>query len=141
MKHYALSAKQLPTAFILIANLFFVTACQQTSQRAPESDFKKSINPASKDGLDRHAHLVYTRHARCRMGCRHITEEEVEEILEYGEVNTKKSDPNDKPCPSFALEGHTHDGQHLRIVFAPCDHDTKVVTCIDLDAEWSCACD
>ena len=140
MKRYAFSIKQLTYLTLLVLSLFTTAGCQQTGASDPGSAFKKSINPASKDGLDRHARLAYTKHARCRMACRHITEGEILEILEYGEVNKAKSDPKDKPCPTFALEGHTHEGQHLRVVFAPCDRETKVVTCIDLDAEWTCAC-
>ena len=29
----------------------------------------------------RHHHLYYTKHARCRMDCRHIDESEIKEIL------------------------------------------------------------
>lgn len=140
MKYYALSARHLACLFLFLSGMLLASGCQQTSVSHQDSSFKKRINPASTDGLDRHAHLVYTKHARCRMDCRHITEGEILEILEYGEVNRGKSNPKDHPCPTFALEGHTHEGQHLRVVFAPCDKDTKVVTCIDLDAEWSCAC-
>lgn len=85
--------------------------------------------------------LVYTRHARCRMDCRRITKEEVLDILKNGKLNPGKSDPHDRPCPSFALEGYTRqDGQHVRIVFARCGDLTKVITCIDLDREFSCNC-
>lgn len=141
MNRYAFSIRHLSYLFVLVFSLVFAASCQQTGQSSGSSDFKKSINPASTDGLDRHAHLVYTKHARCRMDCRHITDKEIKEILEYGEVNKAKSNPNDKPCPTFALEGNTHEGQHLRVVFAPCDRETKVVTCIDLDEEWSCHCE
>ncbi|OMP80293.1 hypothetical protein BW716_05675 [[Flexibacter] sp. ATCC 35208] len=74
------------------------------------------------------------------MDCRQITEREVAEILETGQINTEKSNPRDLPCPTYALEGYSDDGQHLRIVFAPCSGETKVVTCIDLDKEWQCDC-
>src|SRR5689334_9103439 len=48
--------------------------------------------------IDRHpGHLIYTKHARCRMGCRHIDESEVTEILEKGRVNYAKSEPNGHP--------------------------------------------
>ncbi|PSL31787.1 DUF4258 domain-containing protein [Chitinophaga ginsengisoli] len=90
--------------------------------------------------LDRHAPLKYTRHARCRMACRHVTEAEVIEILETGRVNTEKSNPHDEPCPTYALEGYSEEGQHLRVVFAPCEDTTSVVTCIDLDKDWTCSC-
>lgn len=90
--------------------------------------------------LNRHARLEYTLHARCRMECRHITEEEVTEILAEGRINTERSNSRDQPCPTFAIEGYSDDGQHLRIVFAPCNNVTRVVTCIDLDKEWNCNC-
>ncbi|NIG53496.1 DUF4258 domain-containing protein [Chitinophaga sp. Cy-1792] len=92
--------------------------------------------------LNRRAHLEYTKHAKCRMDCRHVTEAEVEEILHDGNINLEKSNPNDHPCPTFALEGYSHDGQHLRIVFAPCDEENaRVITCIDLDKDWTCHCE
>ncbi|MCC7402280.1 MAG: DUF4258 domain-containing protein [Chitinophagaceae bacterium] len=86
------------------------------------------------------SHLKYTEHAQCRMECRHITKPEVQEILRNGKINLRKSDMEGKPCPVFALEGTTSEGQRLRIVFAQCDPETKVVTCIDLDREWQCDC-
>jgi hypothetical protein len=36
---------------------------------------------------------------------------------------------NDNPCPTYALQGYTNDGQHLRVIFAQCATKTKVVTC------------
>lgn len=92
--------------------------------------------------LNRQARLEYTKHAICRMDCRHVTREEVQEILSTGRINPEKSNPNDQPCPTYALEGYSHEGQHLRIVFAPCDpQHAKVITCIDLEKDWSCSCD
>jgi hypothetical protein len=90
--------------------------------------------------LNRHARLEYTLHARCRMECRHISEEEVTEILAAGRINTERSNYRDQPCPTFALEGYSEEGQHLRVVFATCSSVTRVVTCIDLDKEWNCNC-
>jgi hypothetical protein len=85
--------------------------------------------------------LVYTRHAKCRMACRHITPGEVEEVLHEGTINPRKSDLQDRPCPTFALEGYTRiEHQHVRIIFAQCEQTTKVVTCIDLEHEFSCDC-
>lgn len=92
-------------------------------------------------GFDRTAHLEYTVHARCRMDCRHVTETEVEEILAKGSIDLSKSNLHDKPCPTYALEGYSHEGQHLRIIFATCREATRVVTCIDLDKKWKCNCD
>lgn len=92
-------------------------------------------------GLDRADKVVYTRHARCRMGCRHITGEEIDEIIASGKINRGKSDLSDKPCPTIALEGYSHENQHIRVVVATCGDELRVVTCIDLDKDWPCDCD
>ena len=93
------------------------------------------------DGLNRRVtRLIYTRHARCRMDCRHIDESEVKEILENGEINQNKSELNDPRGPKYAVEGNTHDGQRVRIIFAQDPEGTAVVTVIDLGTEWHCDC-
>lgn len=90
--------------------------------------------------FDRHVtRLIYTKHARCRMECRHIDESEVKEILDNGTVNYSKIEESDKG-KSYPLEGVTHDKQHVRIVFAPKKEDLVVVTVIDLDKDWYCNC-
>lgn len=93
-----------------------------------------------KEPIDRNiTNIIYSKHARCRMDCRHIDESEVKEILEKGEINYNKieEDPKGK---SYPLEGITHDHQHVRIVFAPHENELVVVTVIDLDKEWQCDC-
>ena len=85
-------------------------------------------------------HLIFTRHARCRMQCRDITPEEVKEILHKGNINFSKSELNDKRGPKYALEGYSDEHQHLRIIFAPEDDGMVVVTTIDLDKDWPCDC-
>jgi hypothetical protein len=91
--------------------------------------------------FDRTARLEYTVHARCRMDCRQVTETEIREILSKGRIDFAKSNLHDKPCPTYALEGYSHEGQHLRVIFAPCREATRVITCIDLDKKWKCNCD
>ena len=97
--------------------------------------------------IDRHvSRLILSRHAHCRMDCRHITEREIREILEEGEINYRKSQPDGHPDPKYALEGYTKEGQHLRVVFAVpagrpgTEHSLVVVTCIELGVEWQCDC-
>ena len=85
--------------------------------------------------------LSYTKHARCRMDCRTISESEIQAVLKGGEINHRKSKPNDSPCPSYAIEGNTNDGQEVRIVFAMCDNSTKVITAIDLGKKYDCYCE
>ena len=90
--------------------------------------------------FNRHSgHLIYSKHARCRMECRHIDESEVKEVLEDGKLNYNKIEESDKG-KSYPLEGITHDKQHVRIVFAPKRESLVVVTVIDLDNDWPCDC-
>lgn len=93
-------------------------------------------------GLNRNpSQINYSHHARCRMECRHIDENEVKDILQNGEVNYKKSEVNGAECNrKYAVEGYSKDNQHLRIVFAPCNDEVTVVTCIDIGTEWECHC-
>lgn len=86
-------------------------------------------------------HLIFTKHAHCRMQCRDITPEEVKEILHEGNINYAKSELNDKRGPKYALEGYSNEHQHLRIIFAPESDGMVVVTTIDLDRAWPCQCD
>lgn len=86
------------------------------------------------------SNLTYTKHARCRMDCRNISEGDVLYVLANGVINKSKSDANDKPCPSLAMEGKNSGGDDLRIVFAQCDKVLKVVTVINLDKEFDCHC-
>ncbi|MFP5041984.1 DUF4258 domain-containing protein [Parasediminibacterium sp. JCM 36343] len=102
------------------------------------------VAPAEKgDGILRATQTpFYTKHARCRMECRHINETEVLDILKNGTVNYKKSDLAEVGCEKkYALEGYTKDhNQHVRIIVAPCDNVVTVITCIDLDHDWICDC-
>jgi hypothetical protein len=81
--------------------------------------------------------ISYSRHAKCRMECRHIDESEVKEILQKGEINFAKEKESEKGV-TYPLEGVTHDGQHVRIVFSPNENNVTVVTAIDLDTNWPC---
>lgn len=81
--------------------------------------------------------IIYTKHARCRMDCRHITEEEVKEIIQSGEVNAGKME-EDERGKTYPLEGRTKTDKMLRIVVAPKKKNLVVVTVIDLDTEWPC---
>ena len=104
----------------------------------------KNTNTHSKDhrGLNRNpAQINYSNHAKCRMECRHIDETEVKDILKNGNINYKKSEVGGTECNrKYAVEGYSKDNQHLRIVFAPCNDEVTVVTCIDIGTEWECHC-
>lgn len=86
------------------------------------------------------SNLFFTKHAKCRMHCRHINEQEIRDILAKGTVNYKKSNLNDPRGATYAIEGVTSDQQHLRIIFAPKKQHLRVVTVIDLEVEFACNC-
>ena len=86
------------------------------------------------------SHLILTKHVICRMGCRHITGEEIEEILKNGKVNYRKSGVSSRGDSTFALEGYSHENQHIRVIVAPESVGLVIITCIDLGHEWPCNC-
>lgn len=88
----------------------------------------------------RTSYIEYTVHAKCRMSCRKISQAEVEEMMEAGKLNYKKSDVKAIPCPVYSVEGITKDDQRVRIVFGQCDFKTNVITVIDLEKNWACDC-
>ncbi len=119
---------------LLVAGLFFLKY------------FEKPNIQDNNNGVDtlteafRTLPVRYTKHAQCRMECRFIDKEEILDILENGQINTKKSDLQDLPCPSYALEGTTKDNQEVRIVFADCGNEVRVITAIDLGVDHECYC-
>ncbi len=103
----------------------------------PSSQPNQNTNHQLDRNIDK---LILTKHARCRMDCRDISEDEIKEILHDGKINYAKSNLNDQRGATYALEGYSNDKQHLRIIFAPEKERIVVVTCIDLDKEWQCEC-
>ena len=99
-----------------------------------------AVNPTNKDSFRNTTHLILTKHAKCRMDCRHITEDEIKEIIYDGKVNEAKSGPGTKGDETYVLEGYSDESQHLRIIVAPENDGLVVITCIDLDNEWACNC-
>ena len=136
-----MTKKYLPFIVLLAAALllFYVKKNQRGSfPRNLSTDI--TIPAITNDGFNRNAHkIIYSKHARCRMDCRHIDESEVMEILQTGKLNADKIE-EDKRGKTYPLEGVTHDRQHVRIVFAPKQDELVVVTVIDLDKEWECNC-
>ena len=97
--------------------------------------------PVKKEAFDRHPYsVIYTKHALCRMDCRQISKDEIKEIIEKGIINFNKTKMRDRPCPTFALQGRTSSGENLRVIFAQCPTETKVITCYNLEEEFECYC-
>jgi hypothetical protein len=113
--------------------LLFVLGLFACNNNTPDS--------AQTDGLNRRPQQIhYSAHARCRMECRHINESEIKSVLETGTINYGKSNLNEDDCHKrYAVEAYVQN-EHLRVIFVPCNNVVTVVTCIDLDNEWSCNC-
>jgi len=112
---------------------------QPTVRTNNKSDPYSNVNRDR--GFDRRvSYLQYSNHAKCRMNCRHITQDEVKDIMQDGKINYGKSDLQNARCPRYAIEGITKDNQDVRIIFAQCNDNTTVVTVIDLDKKWTCDC-
>jgi hypothetical protein len=146
--------KPLPYIFLLLMLLvaILVRRCNATdnrSDREKETKIKKTDvadenqSDQQKSNLaffrDPSAKFYFTKHARCRMKCRHISQEEVKEIVRRADVNYNKSDLDAAEGPKYALEGITSiDKQHVRIIVAPKQRHLTIVTVIDLENEWQC---
>ena len=103
--------------------------------------YKRWHEPGMREVFDRSpTHLYYTKHALCRMDCRHITREEIGEILKKGIINLNKSNRNDRPCPTYAVQGRTEGGESIRVILAQCPEETKIITCYNLEEEFECHC-
>lgn len=135
---------------VLGAAVLLIKTCKSGDKKTEPEPKPKVTNNDKKDpsaevnrdnGFDRRiSYLKYSDHAKCRMECRHITQTEVEEIMQDGKINYNKSDIQNTRCPRYALEGYTRDKQRVRIVYAQCNESTTVVTVIDLDTEFKCSC-
>ncbi|MEI7627492.1 MAG: DUF4258 domain-containing protein [Bacteroidota bacterium] len=144
--------KILPYILLIVLALLVLTVknCKRTETnqtkqvvkaQTTQPDNNNEAEPSAR-GLNRHPfNMHYSKHARCRMECRHIDESEIKDILEHGTINYRKSELQREPCRNkYAVEGLSKDGQKLRVIFAPCNNEMTVVTCIDLGVEWSCDC-
>lgn len=134
---------------LMVIAIVVIKQCKNSTAPTPKptvtnNDRPKdpASNPTNRDkGFDRRTALLeYSKHAKCRMQCRHISEAEVEEIMREGKINYAKSDLQNARCPRYAVEGLTNDNQRVRIVYAQCNEATTVVTVIDLETDFTCNC-
>ena len=140
--------KALPYLLLLLLLLaaVLIRRCNSKEQltdndkRKPQTENVSDNRKTNLDVFrDPSADYYFTKHARCRMKCRHITQEEVKEIVQQAEVNYRKSDLDAAQGPKYALEGVTsRDNQHVRIIVAPKQRHLTIVTVIDLENEWAC---
>ncbi len=141
--------KLLPFIFIVILAILAIgirrcnnPAPTLTNKRQTQTSTTGDVSaPAQRKNFDRNvSDLFFTKHAKCRMKCRHISQQEVRDILANGTINYNKSELDDAQGPSYALEGVTKDRQRVRIVFAPKQKHMSVVTVIDLENDYQCDC-
>ncbi len=128
MSKKSLVSSKSQSSIIIVIVLILLSLWNYYSKNRQVKDFE----------LDRNARITYSKHATCRMDCRHIDKSEVKEVLEKGQINTRKSRPRKG---TLALETRTHDNQDVRVIFAKKNANLlHVVTVIDLDNEWDCDC-
>ncbi len=143
--------KALPIIFlvVLVIIALAIKRCEQpVNQSTKQTRREERSSPVSKQDNNgrvvpfdrRTSKLFFTKHAKCRMKCRQISQQEVKDILLNGKVNYTKSDLNDPKGPTYAFEGVTDDQQRVRIIFAPKQKHLTVVTVIDIDVERQCNC-
>jgi len=127
--------------FLLLAIALIVKRCTSPAFQKPKVAF--NANTQYKDStfnwID--ATPFFTSHAKCRMACRHINEQEVADILKGGRINYQKSRLDLPECEKkYAVDGITKNSHHLRIVAAHCGDILTIITCIDLNQDWNCHC-
>ena len=97
--------------------------------------------PHRKEAFDRNpSHIEYTRDAECRMNCRHISKEDIGDVMHRGVIIFNKSNLRERPCPTFTVQGYTDNGENIRIIFQQCRGITKVVTCYNMKKDFNCDC-
>lgn len=134
--------------YLILFGFFIVALLVRNwrEQQQPEVATEPSANERQASGRtsldifrDADAEYFFTKHARCRMECRSITQKEVKEIVRKAQVNYNKSDLQASGGAKYALEGYTSkDRQHIRVIVAPKQKHLSIVTVIDLDRDWEC---
>ena len=136
--------KAAPFLLLIIMALLviFIRRCKGEENVIGRKTTGSAKNSAKRNnGFDRTlSYIEYTDHAVCRMECRKISQEDIEDIMRNGEINYNKSEVKQAPCPVYAVQGYTRDREHLRVIFGQCDYQTKVITCYNLDQDFECHC-
>jgi hypothetical protein len=102
---------------------------------------RKWQEPQKQGLFNRHpGKLVFTAYSLCRMNCYAISREDVSDIIRKGVILLNKSNSRSRPCPVYALQGHTANGQYIRVIFEQCTGSTRVISCYFLKKEISCDC-
>lgn len=129
--------KYAPFIILLFAALllFYVKRHQRGSDKI-NNITTEAVN--TNEGFSRNpVNIIYTKHARCRMECRRITEDEVKQIIATGKAKIDNIAEGQKG-PKYRLDGRTKEDKMVRIVVAPKRDDLVIVTVMDLDTDWPC---
>lgn len=127
--------------YLIFGIVLFMYACDEKKQQNNrDSDLPARENFTDKDIKYQGKSVKLTKHGSCRMECRKLDAYEVQEVINNGKINKRKSNPKSTPCPTVAYDGKTSDGQKARVVLGTCEDDIKVVTVIDLKTNWKCNC-
>ena len=78
-------------AAIIVVILLGAVLFTRIYKGQPHTDGYTNTTAVHQSVIDPNASLIYTRHARCRMDCRHISEEDIREVLREGHINEAKS--------------------------------------------------
>ena len=99
----------------------------------PNNRVKEQVNKST---------FSFSEHAKCILLCKQISEEEVREVLKNGDVNFSESDTRGVPCPSYAIEGTSHN-KKLRVLLTVFERDStaEITTAINMEAgKDTCRC-
>ena len=112
---------------------FMLFKGENRTQWLPENRVKAQVHKSI---------FTFSEHAKCIMECKKITEEEVREVLKNGDVNFSESDTRGVPCPSYAIEGTSHN-KKLRVLVTIFERDStaEITTAINMEAgNDTCKC-
>lgn len=112
---------------------FMLFKGENRTQWLPENRVKAQVDKST---------FIFSEHAKCIMECKKITEEEVREVLKNGDVNFSESDTRGVPCPSYAIEGTSHN-KKLRVLVTIFERDStaEITTAINMEAgKDTCKC-
>jgi len=116
---------------------------QPVPKEQPAPSSKPAVRMTSKQEIKdkiMKSNFIYTDHALCRMDCRNISKDDINEILRRGKLSPKISRFNDKPCPSYAYAWSTPSYEMVIAVFVVCENETKLVTAYPLGTEDPPSC-
>jgi hypothetical protein len=120
-------------ALVLSAAIFQFFRQGQGTKGGARCEFSERFSPNA---------LAYSRHARCRMDCRDISEDLVEQVYREGSLNCGKSDPAGAKDgnPRYALEMEDGSRGRVRIIVGDDHNEHVIITVIRLDEKDNCSC-